>query len=228
MTRLLNDPFFNTRRIALVTSLLFAGAAQAASVSLSNAGFESTWENPGFVGSDGTATFYYRPSGSAISWAFVGGSGVSNNYSLLSAYEGTRFGLLQLGDPADPFGSSGAHFSQTFNLDSASTIDLSFALALRPNYAAGQSVAVAVDGNIVQTIQASSTSWTLKTMSLGPLAAGVHTLGFAGMANHSVFGDTSAFVDDVQLNTVPEPASCMIFLAGLGLIGSITRRRSLA
>ncbi|HEY9193836.1 MAG TPA: hypothetical protein VIO81_13280, partial [Methyloversatilis sp.] len=91
---------------SLMLSLVLAAAlhavgARAASPSLINDGFEAGWTSYGLVGSDGHVTFVYRPAGPNIGWTFQGGGGVAGSYDALTAYEGQRFGLLQLGNPAD-------------------------------------------------------------------------------------------------------------------------------
>lgn len=223
-------PMTTPRRWAGALLLMTAAsAAQATPITLVNEGFEAPWTGIGTVGSDGAVTFNYRPSGPNVGWTFQGGGGVAASYSLISAYEGQRFGLLQLGNPADPFGSTGASFVQSFSLASNATVDLSFALALRPGYQPGQRVAVAVDGNVVHTFAATSTSWTLQSLSLGPLAAGTHQLGFAGLANYATYGDTTAYLDAVHLNAaapVPEPETYALMLGGLSLLGWQMRRRA--
>jgi len=204
-----------------------AGIAHAAPVALTNAGFEAGWTSLGASGSDGNVTFNYRPAGPDVGWSFSGNAGVAAGYSLLTAYEGSRFGLLQLGNSSAPFGAQGTYMTQSFTLDSNAVVDLGFALALRPAYQYGQRVAVALDGQIIDTFGAESTSWTLQSRSLGMLAAGTHTLGFAGTADYAVWGDTTAYIDAVQLNAapVPEPETYALMLAGLGLVGFATRRR---
>ena len=214
----------------VLAAALHSVSAQAATPSLINDGFEAGWTSYGLVGSDGHVTFVYRPAGPDIGWTFLGGGGVAGNYDALTAYEGQRFGLLQLGNPADLFGASGASFTQSFSLDVASTVDLSFALALRPGYRAGQQVAVALDGQVVHTF-ATASGWHVQNLALGDLSAGTHVLGFAGTASYAVYGDTTAYIDAVHLNAtpvsppVPEPDGWALMLAGLGVTGLIARRR---
>jgi hypothetical protein len=221
----------------LVAGLVAGTQVQAAPVTLINAGFEANWTAQGGIGSDGHVTFYYSPTGPNVGWAFNssgGSSGVAASYDALTAYQGSRFALLQLGNPADPFGVSGNRISQSFALDSASDVNLNFAMALRPGYQAGQSVAVALDGLFLASFTATP-GWSVKNLALGSLTAGSHVLSFAGTAAYATYGDTTAYLDAVQLNavttpvsvasSVPEPESYVLLLAGLGLLGFSARRR---
>lgn len=206
-------------------SLLFATGistsmlAQATPINLVNSGFEADWTGTSAVGSDGYVTFNYAPTGSDMGWAFANGGGVANSYSWLTAFEGSRFGLLQIGGTA----------SQSFTLDTASDVTLDFELALRPGYAPGQTVNVLLDGNILGNFAAASTSWNLMTLGLGTLTAGSHSLMFAGTANYYAQGDTTAYLDAVHLDAstplapVSEPAP--LALIGLGLVGLFLSRR---
>ncbi|EHR68952.1 PEP-CTERM putative exosortase interaction domain-containing protein [Burkholderiales bacterium JOSHI_001] len=208
-------------RTLAVALLSLASLAEAAPVALQNAGFESNFDSAGFVGSDGNVTFFYAPTGASMGWSFGAGTGVAGNYSMLSAYEGTHFAFLQTATEA---------LSQAFTLDQAATVDLGFALALRPGYQPGQSVQVLVDNQAVGTVAAAGSGWQAMNLSLGALTAGNHTLAFRGLGDFGTFGDTSAFLDAVQMNTqvaaVPEPGSIALVLAGLMAVGTLGGRRS--
>ena len=211
-------------RFATAVALTFglAGAAvQAAPVQLQNAGFEADWTAAG-VGSDGQVTFNYGPTGPDVGWTFAGGGGVAASYNVLTAYEGRRFGLLQL---------SGS-ISQAFSLDAVSDVTLDFALSLRPGYNAGQSVRILVDGVAVGDVSAGNVAgWRDITLDLGTLQAGVHELMFAGLASYAEFGDTTAYLDAVRLDSappsdVPEPASLALASLALGWMGAQRMQRA--
>jgi MYXO-CTERM domain-containing protein len=52
--------------------------------------------------------------------------------------------------------------------------------------------------------------------------AGLHTLRWQGVA---VATDATAFIDNLSVTAVPEPSTALMGLAGLGLLGGISRRR---
>lgn len=213
---------FRLAALSVAVATLTSTAAIAAPVALTNAGFEAPIAAP----------YVYGPTGAGMGWTFSGGAGVSRNGTAWggTAYEGTQFAFLQVGTSADPLGASGTWISQIFSLAGAGTVDLDFQMALRPGYRTGQQVAVYVDGNMIgSAFAATSTSWTAVSVALGALGAGNHTLALAGLGDFATYGDTSAFIDAVALRTtastsVPEPATGALLLGALGLAGFAVRR----
>ena len=220
----------SVRWLTAISFVLGVQVANAAPVLLTNAGFEQQWESAGF-GTDGVAVFNYNPTGAGMGWAFgYTGNGVSSSYSLLQAYEGTRFGFLQTGRLDDSFGPLGATISQSFTLNGNSDLAVGFALALRPGYATGQHVRVGIDGVLIADLAAISTGWVVQSISVTGLSAGTHSLTFAGTGANGM--DTTAFIDAVTLDAVPAqvghqnvPEPGTLGLIGLGLAFIFNRQR---
>ncbi|MFO0846998.1 MAG: fibronectin type III domain-containing protein [Gemmataceae bacterium] len=159
---------------------------------LTDGGFESPAVGAGTYGA-----FRYAPTGSA--WAFSPSAGLSGNGSGFTA-----------GNPAAPQGgqvaflqSAGA-VSQAVTIDAAGSYTLSLQAAQRGNYQPGgpQWVEVVVDGAVVGTVAPGGTGYASFSTPAFALAAGPHTVQLRGTRG----GDSTAFVDAVQLSPTVPPA----------------------
>ncbi|WP_373988842.1 PEP-CTERM sorting domain-containing protein [Duganella sp. BuS-21] len=191
--------------IAAAVALLSTNAMAAAS--LNNTSFETNTVGGG-----------YAYGNVAADWSFTGGGAVSHNYTAWNGVtaSGDYFAVLQ----------NIASISQTFSSDAAGVFSISFDMALRSGYYAGQVVGVTLDGNDLGSFAATSTGWNSFASASVTLGAGSHTLSFSGLNPTNQY-DTSAFIDNVGLtvSAVPEPASYGMLMAGLGLVGLVARRR---
>ncbi|MFC0166919.1 FxDxF family PEP-CTERM protein [Pseudoduganella danionis] len=192
--------------IALAATLI-STSALANTVSLQNASFEIN-----------TVGNWYGYGNVAAGWSFTGGGAVSHNGTPWygNTLSGDYFAVLQ----------NTASISQTFSNSSAASYTIGFDMALRPYYSTGQVVSVSLDGHTLGTYDAASTGWNAFTTGAISLAAGSHTLTFAGLNPHNA-SDTSAFIDNISMNVaaVPEPETYAMLLAGLGLVAGVARRR---
>jgi hypothetical protein len=192
----------------LVASIFTLASASvfAASPSLSNGSFESNSVGGG-----------YAYGNVAAGWSFTGGSGVSSNGTAWrgTTSSGSHFAFLQ----------NTASISQSFVSTSAFNYTFFFDTALRAFYNAGQRVVVQLNGNQIGAFTP-TTSWSSVSVSALNVGAGTHTLSFLG-TNPTHASDTSAFIDNVSISVspVPEPETYALMLAGLGLMGSLARRR---
>jgi hypothetical protein len=189
--------------------LVAPNSAQAVNL-LANSSFEASFASQNRTERDGVVTFTYQPSDPNLGWAFSGGGtgiGISND---ISAYDGQKFAFIR---------NTSGLLSQVFSVSQATNATLDFALALRARYQPGQVVEVSLDGTPISSFQAVTTStWTLKTLGLGLLNAGNHTIAFQGLYPGS---DSTAFIDAVNISetqnanaSVPEPFTVIGTLIG--------------
>jgi hypothetical protein len=188
--------------------------------------------NNGFEQPDlgsGALAFKYSPS--SPGWTFTGGiSGVfgagiaanGSNFNVTSATNGNKdnaatssegqAAFLQKGDGT----LSGGSFSQMLTLPAGSWV-LFFTLEGRPPVDGTQGangVNVFLDGVQVggTLFPANVGSFNDTNVNLGKLAAGSHTIAFAG--NDVLGGDRTTFVDNVSFSTVPDSVSTLALMLG--------------
>ncbi len=117
--------------------------------------------------------------------------------------------------------------SQTFVATSSTGLGVSWYDANRTNNGGIQTYTVSVthgsDVFALGTFTGVPGQFNLKTSSSFATVAGdSYTLNFTGLATD----DRTAFIDNVSLSVVPEPATWGLMLAGFALVGVAARRRA--
>jgi len=165
------------------------------------------------------------------SWTFIGGSGVAANGSAFNTSNATngnfgvpatstagQAGLMQGGDGT----IAGVSISQAITLP-AGTAVLNYSEEARSN--AGVDVNVYLDGTLIgSSSPVAGNTFDPVVLSLGVVAAGSHTIAFAG--NQLIGGDRTTFIDNVSVTVTPEPSSIVLLVGGaVGLLLTVRRQR---
>ena len=149
---------------------------------------DGSFERPRY----GAEGWGYRPD--FTGWTMTGNSGVASGYTpwVDAVQHGAQVAFLQ----AEP-----SSISQTISVITPGNYQLSFSGANRPGYAAN-GVIVRIDGNEVgswdHTQFNTSNSFVYKNLALN-LAAGVHTIEFAGWDTNNDGDDVATAIDDISL-----------------------------
>lgn len=114
--------------------------------------------------------------------------------------------------------------SRTFASVAGMTYTLSFDLSGNQRTAASDTVSVMFGSTTASFTVAKNDPWLQRQVSYTALQGGQVTLSFA----NSGADNQGAMLDNVSVTAVPEPESYALMLAGLGLMGTIVRRRKQA
>lgn len=202
--------------MAVIAGVLATPAAQAATNLIQNGGFDGSG-----VGTDSFAyaNSFHAALGTVPNWIFADGTGIANNSSAWGGAAASQ--VVAFVQSYDGFTSNSPTISQTFS-SSSSAFAVSFDAAQRASYGGIESLNVTLDGLTAAFTPVGGTLATYSYVFTG-LTGGSHTLTFHGV--NPTQNDSSLFLDNVNVAAVPEPESYAMLLAGLGLIGSIVRRR---
>jgi hypothetical protein len=225
---------FDHARLALTGLIALAAANARAGELLTNGGFESPYLGPfnftypGFASYPGNhpeALIFPNPT--LDSWTYNASVPISGGSALVNGQTGSDWY-----GPVPPAGFAGDQFAALQNTGSLTQdftspggdLTLNFLSGGRPDNfgteGGDQTYLVELDGSTVASFStASGQVFTLETVLLRGVSAGSHTLTFQGL---SAIGDESAFLDNVSLVPVPEPATWTLMAAGFSALGAAT------
>lgn len=136
------------------------------------------------------------------------------------------YGLTGSGRFVDLDGSTGdaGVLSRGFSMTAGTTYKAFFDIA--GNQRGGSDILQVSFGTAGLTLDPllSSSPWTTYSLTFTPTASGTFSLSF----NNAGGDNIGALLDNVVVQAVPEPESYALLLAGLGLMGTIARRRKAA
>ena len=111
--------------------------------------------------------------------------------------------------------------SRTFASVAGMTYNLSFDLSGNQRINVDDTVAVKFGSTTASFTVGKTAPWQQRTLSFTALQSGEVMLSFANAG-----GDNQgAMLDNVLVTSVPEPETYALMLAGLGLMGTMVRRR---
>jgi hypothetical protein len=219
----------------LLVSLLFPATAIPSSLTVVNADFSAppipcnldyAYQGPGNCSTTTSGDLPFPQQNlngaSGVGWTFgSAGDGLTGpatpfNPPSFSGLPFTQAAFLQ---------GSGSDVSQSVpGFTAGGSYVLDFYLGSRFNTITdgNQTVEALIDGSAIGTFPLiSSTPFTLESLPFTASVTGAETLKFEGLAP----GDHTAFVSDVSISSVPEPAYLPLSLIGFLALCALTRRK---
>lgn len=196
------------KKLMTIGALLIAPAVAQANL-VTNGSFEDY----STVGAGSWSTF-----GSGYGWT-TGAKGVEIRNAVAGvAADGVRFAELDT--------SGNSWISQTIHTNANQALDLTFSYAPRAGVsAASNKIEVFWNGRSIGKFTGDGNSgsiWFNADIDVQADANGIGVLRFAAIGTSDSYGGS---LDNISVTAVPEPGSAAMFIAGLGVLVGVARRR---
>ncbi len=198
-------------------------AASATAQLIANGGFEDTALSPGAYSYPGQSGGWTPEPNPLDSWTY-------NWAPLINMGAASPWGLPSSGNASVQFAGvqGGSSIEQSFSVtagQAAGALQLTWIDTGRSNFGGDQTYEVLINGSALSTTYTTTpgSTWNLESADLaGLLHNGVNTIEFLGLSQT----DNTAFIDDVSITAVPEPAAWALMLVGFGGLGVTLRRKT--
>jgi hypothetical protein len=202
---------------------ILAFAPFAAQAQIADGGFEAKGQAGTIQNGGSPVTGYCYDGGNYGDGVCTPGSAWNGSGAIKSG-NGPWGGTASQSGDYFAFVQSTQAMSQIFSVANAGSYELSWFDAGRTNYGGTQSYTVSITGGAspiaLGTFTTDHGDWQAKS-GIFTLDAGTYTLTFTGLATN----DSTAFIDNVSVAGVPEPAAWGMLIGGFGLAGGAMRRR---
>lgn len=210
-----------TRQLLAAASLaMLAGGAAAQADTGSLAGWTVLGDVVAQAGAIVLTTAYAEPGDPDQPFNLSGTSAA--DIALVEAAAGLAAYALDLPEPE--YGREGSLVTQSFSVAAGDTLRYSFTFSTLEDSFEDHAFVV-IDGQVQTLATRSFPGLPQAGHEYTFTSAGVATLSFGVVDTGDYLGVSTLSISGLSVTAVPEPATTALWLAGLGLVGAVARRR---
>jgi hypothetical protein len=208
----------------IIAAGILAFAPLAAHAQIADGGFEAKG-SAGTIENGGAPVNRYCYDGMSFGNGSCASTATWNGSGVVASHNGDWGGTAAQSGDYFAFVQGSQTLSQSFTIGTGGSFDLSWFDAGRTNNGGPQSYTVSLFDGLnsiaLGTFTTDHFDWIGQSSGKLALGAGNYTLTFQGLSNE----DRTAFIDNVSVAGVPEPAAWGMLIGGFGLAGAAMRRR---
>lgn len=208
------------QHIAAATLALLAGSASAQAGTGSLAGWTALGDVVTQAGAIVLTTAYAEVGDPDQPFNLSGTSAA--DIALVEAAAGVPAYGLDLPEPE--YGREGSLVSQSFAVAAGDTLAFTWAFGTQETVFQDRAFAV-INGQVLTLATAGAPGSATQRFEYSFAGAGTATLALGVIDTGDYLGVSALTVSNLSVTAVPEPASLALWLAGLGLVASVARRR---